>query len=99
MRARKTDSTQKKGVKDLRDAGYLVYIIGGTIDTVVYAPLRDEMWLLDWKSEDGKLTDSQQKLVDAGWPILFPKSSEEALEMLKPKEIHAGYLYAAGGGF
>lgn len=82
MRARKVDSTQAQIVKDLRYCGYQVLILGGAIDAAVTA--RGKVWLMDFKSEGGRLTQKQQELVDAGWPILFPKTSQEALEMVKP---------------
>lgn len=82
MRARKVDATQAQIVKDLRYCGYLVYLINKEIDAAVCG--RGRIWLMDFKSKDGRLTNAQQKLVDAGWPILFPKTSQEALEALKP---------------
>ena len=82
MRARKVDATQAQIVKDLRYCGYQVLILGGVIDAAVCA--RGKVWLMDFKSEGGKLTQKQQELVSLGWPILFPKTSQEALEALKP---------------
>ena len=82
MRARKVDKTQADIVKALRYCGYQVLLINGVIDAI--ATGRGRVWLLDFKSEGGRLTQKQQELVDAGWPILFPKTSQEALEALKP---------------
>ena len=82
MRARKVDATQAEIVKALRYCGYQVMLINKEIDAVVTA--RGKVWLMDFKSEGGRLTQKQQELVDAGWPILFPKTSQEALEALKP---------------
>ena len=82
MRARKVDATQAQIVKDLRYCGYQVMLINKEIDAVVTA--RGKLWLMDFKSEGGRLTQKQQELVDAGWPILFPKTSQEALDMVKP---------------
>lgn len=82
MRARKVDKTQAEIVKALRYCGYQVLLINGVIDAIATA--RGKVWLLDFKSEGGRLTQKQQELVDAGWPILFPKSPQEALQMVSP---------------
>lgn len=84
MRARKVDGTQKESVKLLRYHGYDVLLVNGVIDAIVFSRSRMMTWLMDFKSEGGRLTQKQQELVDAGWPILFPKSPQEALEMVKP---------------
>lgn len=82
MRARKVDATQAQIVKDLRYCGYQVLLLNSVVDALVTA--RGKLWIMDFKSEGGRLTQAQQKLVDAGWPILFPKTSQEALEAVKP---------------
>lgn len=84
MRARKVDATQKESVKLMRYAGFDVLLINGVIDAIVFSRIQHKIWLMDFKSEGGRLTEAQQKLVDAGWPILFPKSPQEALEAIKP---------------
>lgn len=83
-RTHRKDNTQDEIVKALRDAGYEVHIIGGAIDALVCSPIRKRVWPMDFKSENTPTTDKQRKLVDAGWPILFPKTSQEALDMVKP---------------
>lgn len=83
-RTHRKDNTQDEIVKALRDAGYEVHIIGGAIDALVCSPLRKQVWPMDFKSENTPITPKQQKLIDAGWPVLFPKTPQEALQMVSP---------------
>lgn len=83
MRARKVDKSQAQIVKDLRYCGYQVLLLNSEIDAIIYG--HGDIYLMDFKSDGGRLTQTQEKLVSAGWPIHFPKTSEEALEIVRRK--------------
>ncbi len=83
MRAQKRDSNEKEIIHDLRYCGYKVMQLD-KFDLLVYG--RGTFWIMDVKSESGKPTASQLKMLDDGWPLHFVKTSEEALAIVRPKQ-------------
>lgn len=75
--ALRTDANQAEIVAALRAFGALVWVVNRELDLVVY--YRGHLVLLDCKVKGGRLTRRQCEMVNAGWPIAFPESVEEAL--------------------
>lgn len=81
MRRARTDSTHAAIRETLRTRGWLVkdvHVVKGWIDMTAYHPATGRVVLIDAKSAQGKLTEAQEALVKAGWPILFLRSVDEA---------------------
>jgi hypothetical protein len=53
----------------------------GTFDGVLWLPA-GRIELVDWKSPGAGLTDSQAKLVAAGWPIRFISAIDQLQQLL-----------------
>lgn len=84
MRRAKVDTTHAEIRQTLRQLGWKVvdtHALPGWIDMVAWHPGRQVAAFIDAKSERGKPTESQQKLVDEGWPIRFIRSVEEAVRL------------------
>lgn len=81
MRRARIDSTHIEIRQALRRCGWLVHDVHTLkrfVDFVAYHPARGLLILVDAKSNKGKLTESQAKMVADGWPIKFFRSGEEA---------------------
>lgn len=80
-RAAKRDSCEAEIVSDLRALGYRVMLLN-EFDALVGK--HGYLWMMDFKSQTGKPTESQQELIDAGWPLHFVRTTGEALKILMP---------------
>ncbi len=81
----KRDNTEKEIIKALRDFGCLVMQTKDVDLTVQY---RGQTYLIECKTPQSKAgrinkTESQKKLVEAGWRIYFIKSADEAIEFVQ----------------
>ena len=82
--ARRTDSTHKAVRDALRGCGWLVADTSRLplfVDLVAFKPSTRAFWLVEAKSKGGKLTASQQKLKDAGWPLASIETVEQAAQL------------------
>jgi hypothetical protein len=82
--ARRTDSTHAAVRGALRASGWLCVDtsrLPGFVDMVAYKPSTGRFYFVDAKSKGGKPTASQQKLVDAGWPVRFLETVEDAAQL------------------
>lgn len=78
----RSDANHAEIVQALRQRGWLVESInriGGFIDCVAFHPGRQVVRLVEIKTPKGRLKPSQQKLIDAGWPIAVLRSIEDAM--------------------
>lgn len=82
-RAAKRDGNEKPIVTKLREHGYLVMYLN-EFDLLVSAPLRKQVWMIEVKTEDGELKESQKKMIADGWPLHIVRSVEDALAVVKP---------------
>ena len=86
-RAARVDNNQKEIVDALRKAGRAVlhlHAVGmGCPDLLVSR--FDKMWLMEIKSQSGKLTRKQEEFHDAwlGKPILIVRNAKDAIELTK----------------
>ena len=90
-RASRIDATQREIAEVLKAFGcqilYLHQVGGGCPDLLVN-PRRTGRYpsglvLVECKDRSGQLRKSQQKLIDAGWPIVVLRSAEEAETWLR----------------
>ncbi len=80
----RSDSNHAEIVSVLRAHGWLVESInrmGGFIDAIAFHPGRQQLRLVEVKTATGKLKPSQQRLIDAGWPITILRSAEDAVKL------------------
>lgn len=77
----KRDANESEIVRDLRALGYRVLLLN-EFDALVGK--HSYLFMFDFKSETGKPTKSQQKLIDEGWPLHFVRTTGEALNILRP---------------
>lgn len=75
--AAKRDGNETEIAKALRKAGCLVKF-QTDYDLLVYRGGR--LYMLEVKTKSGRLTASQRKLLDEGWPLQIVRSEDEALE-------------------
>lgn len=82
----RVDATAKALTAEAKRLGVDVATVGGAIDAVLW--LGTTVRLVDWKSPDGGLTPSQQKLVAGGAPVVFVSTVQqlEALVALMKRE-------------
>lgn len=76
----KRDAVEPEIVKGLRDSGYKVLLLD-TFDAMILTP-RGSIFMVDFKSPDGKPKPSQLKLIAEGWPLHFVTTTEQALEIV-----------------
>lgn len=84
MRRAKVDSTHGEIRATLRRLGWRVkdvHTVKGFIDMVAYHPARGLVILVDAKTNKGRLTEAQERLVADGWPIKFLRSAEDASQV------------------
>jgi ATP-dependent exoDNAse (exonuclease V) beta subunit len=80
-RAAKVDNTAKALRAYAESIAFQVVVINGVIDCLlVWGGVR--VYIVDWKSKGGTLTDDQAKLVAKGIPIRFITTTEQ-LDALK----------------
>ena len=77
----RTDSNQAAIAASLRSFGCLVFplhTVGhGMADLLVKLPT-NQLVLVEVKTEKGKLTDDQERLISQGWPVVILRSPDEA---------------------
>lgn len=79
MRAKRTDATHRAVIDTLRKCGWQVVDTHEAPGWVDCAAMRfGEVRLIEIKTAKGKLTDSQQRLLEQGWPIHILTSPEDA---------------------
>ena len=83
--AARADDTQKPIVSALREVGAKVLHIREPFDILVH--YRGKLYMMDCKTPKSKAgairkKPSQLKLEAEGWPVLYPRSPEEAVRMI-----------------
>lgn len=86
--ARRVDTTQKEIVAALRGVGALVWIVGGAVDLV--CQFRGKIFLIDAKAGQKRRTATQTLMIEDGWPIWFPQSGIDALEIIGAVKYEIG---------
>lgn len=81
-RAAKRDGNENEIAKALRNAGYLVKF-QKDYDLLVSRPGWKHCYLIEVKNKHGRLTPSQQKMLEEGWPLNVVWSGEEAFEAVE----------------
>ena len=76
------DKTHTPIVKAIRGAGYLAHPSKDWDVTVCRLWPTRAVAMMEFKTGKGKLTASQQKLLDDGWPLLVANTPEQALTVL-----------------
>lgn len=79
MRAAKVDLTHAAVIKRLRELGWLVFDthrLPGFVDAIAWKRMAGVHPIEIKKSKKAPLTDSQKKLIAAGWPIVILWDSE-----------------------
>jgi hypothetical protein len=80
-KAARVDSTAKTLRAYAESKGFQVVVINGVIDCLlVWGGVR--VFIVDWKSKGGTLTDDQVKLVAKGIPIRFITTPEQVDALL-----------------
>ena len=80
-RAARVDVTAKALTAVARKLGVQVLLLGGgPIDAVWH--WRGKVWLVDYKSPKGGLTETQARLVTDGWPITFVRTTDDVLNLV-----------------
>lgn len=82
-RAAKRDANEPEIVKALRDRGFLVKHLNEW-DLQVCRRNDKMIWMMEVKTEDGELKESQKKMIADGWPLYIVRSIEDALAVVKP---------------
>lgn len=75
----KADSNHHELIEALRDHGWQVvptYALRGFVDAVAYKPSQG-VKLIEFKTPNGGLTLTQERLLDKGWPITVLRSSDD----------------------
>lgn len=85
IRFGRRDNTHADIVKGLRKCGYIV-LPQDDYDMLVKTP-DGRLFMLDAKSPGGKITKLQQKMLEAGWPIMFVETVESALAIVGSREV------------
>jgi len=80
-RAAQRDQNERPIVELFRRAGWQVELTT-TWDVTALAPSGDVV-LVEIKTPKGRLTASQKRLIDAGWPIHVVRSLEEANALIR----------------
>lgn len=81
-RAAKRDGNEMSIASALREAGYLVKF-QNDYDLLVSRAGWRHCYLIEVKSKNGRLTSSQRKMIEEGWPLNVVWSGEEAFEALE----------------
>jgi hypothetical protein len=90
-RAARIDTTARALITKAELHGWKYYQIGGAIDGLLWHPWSKHVVLVDWKSskkvrkQKDTMTPSQQKLVEAGWPIHFIETEQHLLAVLNDR--------------
>lgn len=82
MRARRTDANHGEIARVLRECHWMVedvHVVGGFIDLV--ATRGGIVRLIEVKTPTGQLTDEQELLIAAGWPIHILRSVDDAINL------------------
>ena len=77
--ATRRDSVEPSIIKALRRVGADCILLD-TWDVLIL--FRGQLFMLDCKSHRGRITASQQDLIDRGWPLKFAKTPEDALKVI-----------------
>lgn len=72
----RSDANAKELIAAAESMGARYLGLHGVIDGVLLMP-DGRMELVDWKRPKGRLTDDQQRLVAAGWPLRFVSDVEQ----------------------
>lgn len=85
--ARKKDKVNGEVVKAFLSSGCLVHEINGAIDLLIYEPSTKRIFIVDAKTprDQGgrdRETDTQKELLADGWPLLFIRSAENAIDQV-----------------
>ena len=78
--AARVDANQREIVEELREAGVRILLINQAVDAVCL--YRGQVLIVDFKTVEGRLTDTQRELVMDGWPITFARSAFDVLKAL-----------------
>lgn len=80
-RAAKRDSNEEAIVAAIRKEGWRVMRLN-EFDLLATCGNGCHLVMMEVKTTTGKLKPSQQKLIDAGWPLIVVRSPEDALKEL-----------------
>ncbi len=80
-RAAKRDISEKPIISALRGAGSLVMQLN-EFDLLVLTPSQ-KLLMGECKTGNGKLTESQERLTEQGWPLQVWRNVDEALEAIE----------------
>ena len=83
MRRARIDTSHPEIVAALRACGWKVKCTAALpkwVDATVFKPSRGVL-LLEFKTGNGKLRPSQQKLIDEGWPIKMLRTAADAARL------------------
>ncbi len=83
-RAAKVDQNHGQIVKALRQCGWYVldtHAYPSFVDAVAYHPARDVVRLCEIKAAKGRLTASQSRLLEDGWPVYLLRSVDDAIAL------------------
>lgn len=76
---RRVDATHGEVVQALRQCGWTVadtHAFPGFVDCLAHRG--GKLWLVEIKGARGKLKPSQQRLIDAGFPVVVLRNAAEA---------------------
>ena len=78
---RRTDSNQVEVMEALRAAGYMVFDahrLGKGFPDLVVCKYRN-VYLVEVKTKDGKLTPDEREFIKDGWPVVVVYDGQDAL--------------------
>lgn len=76
------DITKDALVAEAKRYGARVLDLDGAIDALVWH--RGHLLMVDWKRPGGKLTPTQERLIELGWPLHLVSTSQELRSLLFP---------------
>jgi ATP-dependent exoDNAse (exonuclease V) beta subunit len=79
-RAARIDNTAKDLVKAAKQLGADYLPLNAVIDGILYH--RGAVYLVDWKSPKGTLTDDQARLTARGWPVRYISTIDQLQQLL-----------------
>ena len=74
-RTNRRDNGSKALEQYAKDLGFVVYAEAGAIDA--HLALGQKIVAVEWKSQGGTLTPSQQRLIASGYPVRFIQRPEQ----------------------
>ena len=85
---RRTDSNQQEVMDTLRAAGYMVFDahrLGKGFPDLAVCKYRN-VYLVEVKTRDGKLTEDEREFIKSGWPVIVVFSGQDAVDKLHKEQ-------------